>query len=337
MFKGKNILIIKYSSLGDIINALPAVKFLRQNCPEARIYWLLKKEYAGLFSDDPIYDSIIVYAGNNYKAVNNLINKLRSLNVDITIDLQGLLKSALFGYMSGAKARYCFRHTREGSDIFYTKKLGYNRKDVHAVEENLSVIEELLGQRLDSKHDFEITFKKNTIDRARELIKPSPENKNPVIIVSPTSRWQSKMWGQDRFARLSDMLIGTIGARIFFTGTQNDSRYIEDIRQKMKNASVNLAGKTDLKTLAGTIKSSDLVISCDSGAMHLASAMGTPVVAIFGPTNPKQTGPFGKNSVVVSSGADCSPCRKRKCSSLACMNNITPEAVYEKSGELLCR
>lgn len=337
MFEGQNILLIKYSSLGDIINALPAIKFLRQQCPEARIYWLLKKEYAGLFSDDPLQDSLVVYSGNNYKSVAGLINKLCTLNIDVAIDLQGLLKSALFGYMSGARERYCFQHTREGSDIFYTKKLGYNRKDVHAVIENLSVIEELTGKKASGKHDFEIALKAGTMDKARELIKGSPRNKKPAIIISPTSRWQSKMWGQDSFARLADMLIDALGADIFFTGTQKDSGYIEDIRQKMKNTSVNLAGRTDLKTLAGVIKCADLVISCDSGAMHLAGAMGTPVAAIFGPTNPKQTGPFAGKSVVISSGAACAPCRKRKCSSMVCMTNLAPETVYEKAEAQLCR
>lgn len=337
MFESRNILIIKYSSLGDIINALPAIKFLRQQCPRARIYWLLKKEYAGLFSDDPLHDSIIVYSGNNYKAVASLITKLRTLNIDIAIDLQGLLKSALFGYMSGAMARYCFPHTREGSDIFYTKKLGYNRKDVHAVEENLSVMEELTGRKMEDRYDFEIVLKATTLDKARELMKRSPGNKKSAIIISPTSRWQSKMWGQDRFARLSDMFIGAMDAHIFFTGTLKDSDYIEAIRQKMKNTSVNLAGRTDLKTLAGVIKCADLVISCDSGAMHLAAAMGTPVAAIFGPTNPKQTGPFAGKSVVVSSEAACAPCRKRKCSNMACMTNLAPETVYEKARNLLCR
>lgn len=337
MFKGQNILIIKYSSLGDIINALPAIKFLRQQCPETRIYWLLKKEYAGLFSDDPLQDSIVVYSGNNYKAAAGLINRLRTLNIDIAIDLQGLLKSALLGYMSGASARYCFPHTREGSDIFYTKKLGYHRKDVHAVRENLSVMEELTGRKMEGRYDFEIVLKAAVMDKARGLMKQPQGEKRPAIIISPTSRWQSKMWGQDRFARLSDMFIDAMGAYIFFTGTAKDSGYIEDIRHKMKNTSVNLAGRTDLKTLAGVIKEADLVISCDSGAMHLAAAMDTPVAAIFGPTNPKQTGPFAEKSVVVSSGAACAPCRKRKCSSMVCMTSLAPETVYEKAEALLCR
>lgn len=314
-----NILIVKYSSLGDVVNAVPAVRFLRRNCPNARIYWVVREEYASLISGLPFIDGVVIY-GDFFDTV----RKARSLGIDCAVDLQGLFKSGLLAYLSGARTRACFPHTREGSAVFYTRKFGLARKDIHAVTENLSVVEGLLGKRFSGACDFGIS-----LNRAADLRDVIGRAAREFVALSPTSRWGTKMWGGENFAALSDMLVRRMGVDVVFTGTAADAAYIEGIRQGMKNPSVNLAGKTDVKSLAGLFKEASVVVSCDSGAMHLASAMGTPVVAVFGPTDPSYTGPFGKNSIVISAGEDCSPCRKRRCGSMKCMEGITPEMVFE--------
>ncbi|MBI5598482.1 MAG: glycosyltransferase family 9 protein [Deltaproteobacteria bacterium] len=323
-----NILIVKYSSLGDVVNAVPAVNLLRRERPKALVYWLLRKEYAGLISANPCVDGVIVYERGGFRDV---VKKIRALKIDVAIDLQGLFKSGLIGYLSGAKTRVSFPHTREGSSVFYTQRLGLKREGVHAVMENLSVIEEFTGKRCGSGHVSGISLNGAATEKAALLIGGGV----PFVAVSPTSRWRTKMWGQGAFTSLADMLIENSGVRVFFTGADSDRGYIEGILKGMKHQAINLAGRTDLKTLAGVFRAARLVVSCDSGSMHLASAVGAPVVAVFGPTDPRYTGPFGKNSLVVTAPVDCSPCRKRNCGDMKCMARVTPEMVFDGARRFL--
>ncbi len=332
MFEGLNLLVIKYSSLGDVINAVPAVRLLKRNCPDSRIYWLLNREYEGLLSGARYIDEIVVYGGRGLGATLDVVRKIRSLRIDVVIDLQGLFKSGLIGYLSGARERVCFPHTREFSSIFYTRRLGLERgSGVHAVVENASVVEELVDGRAGATYEFDLPVDEAAIERAGCMVKDGTGGDGPLVVISPTSRWATKRWGAERFARLGDLLAGDGGARVVFTGAAGDLDYIEGIREGMKNPALNLAGKTDIKTLVAVLKAADLVVSCDSGPMHIASAVGTPVVAIFGPTDPGYTGPFGGRSVVITSGAECSPCRRRRCEDMRCMKDIRVEEVYEKA------
>lgn len=329
MLEGKNILIVKYSSLGDVINGVPAVRFLRKNCPGAKIRWVIKKEYSPLFRDCGFIDEIVEYKGDSLSGISGFLKKLRSVKTDIAIDLQGLLKSSVIAYLSGADERVCYPGSREMSSIFYTKKLGATRGASHAVVENVSVIEGLLNKKILGHYDLSVDLSDETAREARGLIKGFAKEARLLVVVSPTSRWRSKMWSAERFAALSDKLHDA-GADVVFTGTADDAAYVDGIRRMMKSPSLNLAGKTDIRTLAGIIKIAGLVVSCDSGAMHLSSAMDTPVAAIFGPTDAAYTGPFNKKSIVISAGAECSPCRERDCDAAECMGGITVEDAFEK-------
>ena len=331
-FKGKNLLIIKYSSLGDIINAMPAVAHLRNCEPGAKIYWLVKKEYAPLLENAPFIDEIVILERNL-----KLVKRLLTLKIDVVIDFQGLLKSATIGFLSGAKRRVCFSYTREGSALFYTDRLGIDRADCHAVEENLSVVEALVGKKLTGEKEFDLNLCESDISTARELLKVESSSEAPVVVISPTARWASKRYPPERFAELADRLIAERNAVVFFTGMQGDRSYIDDIIGKMESTAVSLAGKTDLKVLAGVLNEAGLVVSCDSGAMHLTSALGTPVVSIFGPTEPSYTGPYAKNAVAISANAECAPCRKRDCDDMRCMKELSVDKVYLAATEFMDR
>jgi lipopolysaccharide heptosyltransferase II len=320
--ENSTILIIKYSSLGDIINAIPAVRFLRSEAPGTKIYWLVKKPYASLISGNNFIDGVIVFDISF-----ETIKEIRKLKPDIAIDLQGLLKSGFTSYLSGAPERICYPHTREGSSIFYTKIIGMKRHRIHAVMENLSVIETFLNKKCNTI-DFSPEISEEALQKAKKLI--GINNARPVILISPTSRWKTKMWEWKRFAELADKLNERLNASIIFIGAPNEAAYIETIKNSMKNNAVNLAGKTDVTTLAAVIKQADMLISCDSGSMHIASAVGTSVAAIFGPTDPVHTGPFSDKSIVLKADIPCAPCRKRTCKTMLCMNALHPEKIFEQ-------
>ncbi len=331
----RNFLIVKFSSFGDIVNSLPAIEHLKRCHPDSRTNWLVKRSYVGLLEDCHFVDNIIPYDNNGLRGIVEIVKKIRALRVDTVIDLQGILRSALMGYLSGAPLRVCFPHTREGSRLFYTHIMGRQRNKTHAVLENLSVVEALTGRRLNGRPLFSIPVERKDVERADALLNGVPREGKPLVVVSPTSRWKTKMWDKRRFATLCDMIIGEYGATVVFTGVREDTPYIEDIQKMMKDTSLNLSGKTDIATLKGLVKQADLVISCDSGTMHLASALDSPVVAIFGPTDPDYTGPFTEKRFVVRRAVECSPCRRRRCGDMRCMNAIEPADVMEGVRRLL--
>lgn len=332
-------LIVKYSSLGDIINAVPAVRFLRSRRPEARIYWVVKEEFAPLLEGADFIDGTVVYGGGSIGNVRAFLTELRALNIDVSIDMQGIFRSGLISLLSCAMQRFCFQYTREFSSFFYTDKVGAMRGTVHAARENLSVVEGFLGEELEGELDFTLNAPDTSVKDALALI---PTNVGaggevagagsgaalsaPLIIINPLTRWASKNWAPERFAELSERLISELGARVVFTGTAKDAPYIDDIIGT--GGAVSLAGKTKLPALLALIKEADLMITGDSGPMHMASAAGTPVVAIFGPTDPSYTGPFSKDASVVSARVDCYPCRRRKCKDHSCMDDVSVEDVF---------
>jgi lipopolysaccharide heptosyltransferase II len=165
---------------------------------------------------------------------------------------------------------------------------------------------------------------------ARSLLLDGGERiEGPIVAVHPAAKWETKLWDNCRFARLCDRLIRQYNARIVLTGAEADRPMIEDIRSDMHENAINLAGQTTLKTLAALFEIVDCVISTDTGPMHLAAAAGAPVVALFGPTAPWRTGPFGSSHRVVRAELACSPCFKRTCTTRQCMKAITVNEVLK--------
>jgi lipopolysaccharide heptosyltransferase II len=149
----------------------------------------------------------------------------------------------------------------------------------------------------------------------------------PLIVVHTMSRWETKLWDSPNFVRLADRLIDKYGAQIIFSGQKQDSPSIEKIISLMSGQAVNASGKTSIKELACLLKYAQLVITTDTGPMHIAAAMGTPVVALFGPTAPWRTGPYSKKAAIVTGQLTCSPCYSRTCKHISCMKAITVEDV----------
>jgi lipopolysaccharide heptosyltransferase II len=151
----------------------------------------------------------------------------------------------------------------------------------------------------------------------------------PFIAINPLAKWETKLWPEDRFTQLADRIITRYGMKIIFTGSSEDRLLIDSIVSNMNQRAVNLSGKTSLIELAALYEKAALVISTDTGPMHLAAAMGTPVVALFGPTAPWRTGPYGSGNKVVRIDMVCSPCFKRQCDRPDCMQEISVDHVME--------
>ncbi|MCK5236850.1 MAG: glycosyltransferase family 9 protein [Deltaproteobacteria bacterium] len=329
---GEKILVVKYSSLGDIINAMPAVRLLKE-AGGMDVYWLVKEELAEVLDCVDFLDGAILLS-KGLGGIRAASRAAKSIDLTSTVDLMGIFKSGVITYLSGTSNRISFPHTREFSSIFYNRTMGLDRSTgIHAVRENVSVVEGILGKKFsDEELDYGIVQDGPSILKAKELLKSS--QKGPLVVINPMTRWPSKVYPKDKFSHLVRGLTAE-GIAVAFVGVGKDKAYIDSIIEGSGSSALNLAGKSDLKTLISIIKMATMVVSCDSGPMHIASAVDTPVLAIFGPTDPSYTGPFRSNSRVISTMESCSPCRKRSCSDRFCMDNIDPESVYGIAMEMI--
>jgi len=148
------------------------------------------------------------------------------------------------------------------------------------------------------------------------------------VAVSPVALWETKLWEEHKFAALCDRIVGELGLKVVLTGDKAGG-VLSRIEARMTEAAVNLGGKTTLRDLAALYKRAELLVTTDSGPMHVAAAVGTAVVALFGPTAPWRTGPYGPGHVVIRKATACSPCFLKRCETGQCMKDITVEEVFE--------
>ena len=320
------VLIIKPSSLGDIIHALPAVNLIRHRYPDAHLAWLVNTNFASILQNCPLVDEIIPFPRHELRQLPALVQRLRQNRYNLVIDLQGLLRSGLLTALTGARRRIGFAPTfaREGAHFAYNEIVPVGRP--HAVDRNL-----LVARYLGCDMTAPIEFPLGSTDACRRSVTALLAGVTAPIAVNPATRWPTKFWGDDKFAALIRQLPA---ARIILTGAAAESARIAAIAPACRN----LAGQTDLAQLTEVYRRCAVVITNDSGPMHLAAAVGTPVVAIFGPTDPAITGPYGKQHRVLRAGIACSPCLNPKCRHtprMECMTLVTVEQVLAAVRPLL--
>jgi len=336
------ILIIKLSAIGDVIHTLPALDALYHRFPESNITWVVEEKASDIIKDNPYLKKVIVSKRKRWlknvkkpslwyptlKEIINFIRELRSQEYDVVVDFQGLLKSAVLVFFSRGKRRIGYSKTREMSSLFLNERIPPYPLARHAVERNIDLVG-YLGAKLDKvtfpifigeddKKKVELLFSAHKFDKSR-----------PLIAINSQATWETKRWVPLKMAKLSDRLIEIYDAQIIFTGGEDDYSSIENILSLIHHTAINASGKTSLKELAYLLSLSNLLITTDSGPMHIASAMGTPTVALFGPTAPWKTGPYCNNAIIIRNQLPCSPCFKRRCDSSACMEEISVEEVLE--------
>jgi lipopolysaccharide heptosyltransferase I len=327
----KNILIVKPSALGDVIQATCVLPGLKRLSPDGRISWLVFSHNADIVADHPLIDGVVSVSRKTgaWRQLPGLAARLRAAGFDAVIDLQGLLRSALFGFMTGAPRRIGFANGRERSTLFYTESHDIPTRRMHAVDGYLRLIEALGAPP--APPPAEVSFPLPLTERHRERIRELTSDfvgEAPLVTICPTAKWVTKRWPEEHFAALADLLAGREKARIAFCGAPDDAEAIGRIMGKMRRPSLDLSGRLSLMELAALLERSDLYVGNDSGPMHLASATRTPTVAIFGPTDPKRTGPYNTRASVVASPLDCAPCFRRKCPTNECLRRLAPEEVH---------
>ena len=216
---------------------------------------------------------------------------------------------------------------QEHSYLFLNERVAPVDMNIHAILRNLMMLD---SAGIHSRH---ICYRlpihaddRSAVDRL--LLQAGMQTGRPLICINPVAKWATKLWPNDRFAELADRISERYGVSPVFTGAPEDAQTVLDILSRMTSSAVDLTGKTSLKTLAALYEKADVLVSTDTGPMHLGAAVNTPVVALFGPTAPWRTGPMGHQHQVIRVGLPCSPCFKRRCPTCDCMNLIGVETVF---------
>ena len=342
------ILIIKLSAIGDVVQSLCVLHALKTRFPQAQIDWLAGEAETTLLSRHPMLNRVITYPRRRLGALcarpskwgvlageaTDFIKKLRKDRYDIVIDLQGLLKSGVLTWFSRGSRKIGFASGREGSSMFLNEKLPPYDPDEHAVLRYMRIAH-YLGAEKTGEITFPLGLGQKEERAAGDLLKQENIVPGNMIGLVPGTRWPTKHWTAQGFSELAHDITRDTGMEVAILGGMGDKKLADKIIRGSNVKVHDFTGKTDLKTLGALFRMTAAVVTTDTGPMHLAAAAGTPVVALFGPTSPRRTGPFTKSSRVITAGVDCSPCFRRSCSSTECMTRITPAQVMAGLKELL--
>jgi len=335
-----DILVIKFSSLGDIILSTEAIRALRRKFPAGNynISFLVGLAYKEILARNPNIDKLLVcdLKGRDagLKGFWHLACKLRTQRFDIVIDLQNNRRSHLLAFCTCAPDRYGYANNKFGFLLN------------HGVKDDKSVIDPVthqfrilkpLGIELRNPHLELFPTEQDSII-VKEFLKAQWLSANQRLVginISASARWETKVWPIEHIIRLCEEL-GRLDIRVVVTGTENDSGTASILCQSVRNLKIiDACGRFTINQLACLIKECSVYISGDSAPLHIAACMDTPFVALFGPTNPQRHLPPARYYAVIHRNISCSPCYKSKCSHRRCMKLITPEEVLKAVEQLL--
>jgi lipopolysaccharide heptosyltransferase I len=338
----RRVCLIKPSALGDIVNALPVLTALRQRWPDAWIAWVVKSTYRGLLDGHPALDEVIAYERTRARLspagvarVTGFLNRLRRGEFDLAIDLQGLLRSGIMALATGAPVRVGLADAREGASRFYTHPVvpPGPRSEAHAVDRLLRVAE-AFGADIARPH-WVVPPQADDRAWARTVLRDVPR---PRLVLHLGARWETKRWPPAHFAEVARRAAVERGAGIVAIGAPEDAPLVEALRRRLDPIPfLDLCGRTTLPQVAELAAESDVVLSNDSGPLHLAQAAGARVVGLYTCTSPRLNGPYGSDghAVAVSSRVACAGSYLKVCPHLDCMRELTPDRVWPMVREQL--
>ncbi len=323
------LLVVKTSSLGDVIHALPVVQALKEAAPHLTLGWVVRRRCADILRGNPCIDHLYVMPDKpSFRELSQLRRELRSARYDVALDMQGLLLSGLVTRLSCAPVRLGWDRNREGNALFLTHPIVPGKgKQAHEVD-LLYGFADALGvhaEHLEFTPQPYLAAEGAAQAAARLADLPRPRVALNVGASRAYKRWPLENWTQVALSLVQS------GHSIVFVGDKADAQSVAQITPKMTGSFVDLSGKTTLRELASVLAACDLLVSGDSGPMHLAVAVGTPVVALFGATHPARHGPYGPRNIVLHDPIPGLVPGKRptEAEGAACMSRIMPKDVLE--------
>lgn len=334
-----SVLIIKMSSFGDIICALPTLRALREHLPRCRIGWVVDERFAQLVRHDPAIDRVFVVPLRRWvklarsaaswaalrREISALRRELRRDPFDVSLDLQGILKSGIVARAAGCPRNYQMATDRLGRLRWVFPGVRCAPDGEHTVDRMLPLAA-ALGARTASPR-FDVHIPEAATRTAASLLPLDGR----LLALNPTASAPHRTWPPERYAALARRANQELGLRIVVLGGPGDVEVGRTIAEQAGVPMTCTAGKTDYLELAAVLERCDLLVSSDTGPQHLAAALGKPVVALFGPSVPERTGPYGSKHTVIHHKLPCHPCFSRPtCKTFDCMRAITVDEVFAK-------
>jgi heptosyltransferase III len=323
----KNVLVIKLRYIGDVLLATPTLRAIKAAYPEARLTMLVTAGTEDLLRNHPDVDRIMTVEKDSFAAQWRLISELRRLRCDSVIDLTDGDRSAWLSRLSGASRRIGFNDEGRWRGRCYSHVVQSTAR--HRIDRDLDALTPLSISASDRTPRLFLTSEDER--QAEQLLDRLGLNPMaPFAVIQPGARYWFKAWPVDRFAELADRLAVVFGYRVLIGGSRQDCQVAEQIASLATSKPVVLAGQAPLRTFAAVVKKAALFVGNDSGAMHIAAAVGTPIVALFGPSNPAEWGPRGSRVEVIYKDVDCRACFHPTCErgDQNCMRLIAVEEVW---------
>jgi lipopolysaccharide heptosyltransferase I len=330
---GERILIVRLTAMGDILHTLPAVEAVRESFPEARLDWVVDRRWAAILQGSPALNHVISVDRRSWDSIWACVRELRAASYTCSLDMQGLYKSAVLGWFSGAPRRVGFesRVAREsGAALFYTEHVSPTGS--HVAEHNLSIAEHIGARK--PAGSFPLPACTEVEAEIRTAL--DQHGLRDFYAFSPGGSWRAKCWPPERFGALCRELEKAHGWRgVMILGPEERALGEEVVRAAAPTIPVWIP--TDLPELAALIRKARFLVGVDSGPLHLGVAVGTPVVGIYGPTDPDRNGPFCLEDVVVRNAKPEETSYKRRDEYSPTMLSVSVEQVVAAIKERLAR
>jgi len=345
------ILILRLSAVGDVLRTLPAAMALKEYLPSSHIAWVVEEPSKTLLESQPEINQVILLprkrwtegmrsvgkVWKTFKEMGQFVLELRKEKFDLVLDFHGIVKSGMIAFLSGSPKRigYDRKSSKEGNFLFSNIKVRLPREKISRYQRNFALLK---GLGLEVK-DFQARL--HIPQRDKEYVESffielNPPLRRPSIAIHAGTNPKAafKKWIPGHYAQLADRLIRELGATVIFTWGPGELASVEAIRKEMMEQSV-LGPETESLTQLGELfKHCDLYLGGDTGPMHIASLMGTPVLVIYGPTDPVFHEPLGRHKKVMKD-VGCNPCRNRSCKDLKCLKSVTVDDVFKATKEIL--
>lgn len=326
----RRIALIKPSALGDVLNALPVLAALRQRFPESHIAWVVNEAYAPLLRPHPDLNEVIAFARGSYRRswltgglrFAGFLGDLRRRHFDLVLDLQGLLRSGLMALATGAPVRLGLASAREGARWCYTHRIEDRDGVLHAVDRCWRMAEAL---GIGSAKRFDLPVEASEQRWACATLAGYPR---PWIAVGAGARWLTKRWPPEHFATLLRAAQAEFGGTAVFIGAPDEVEVARRTAAAIAGPVCDLTGRTSLPQLAAVLAETDVLLANDTGPLHLAVALGRPVVAPYTCTQVARNGPYGQFMHAVESSVWCRGSYRKRCGRLECMAELTPARLW---------
>jgi predicted lipopolysaccharide heptosyltransferase III len=331
----RNILVIKLRYLGDVLLATPTLQALKAAYPSARQTMLVNRGTEEILHANPYVDDVIPLERGSIFQQCRFVADIRRRRFDTVVDLTDGDRAAILSRMTGAPVRIGFNAEQRWTGRCYTTVVKSHAAS-HRIERDMAALAPLGVAAKDSRPRIWLTPEDES--QAEDLLRRlAVQSDRRWVVIQPGARYWFKAWPPERFAEVADRLIERYDCQVLVGGSPQEAGLAESVVRHAKRDLISFAGFSNVRTLAALLKRAALFVGNDTGALHLASAVGTPVVGLFGPSNPAEWGPRGEPAEVLYKGLDCRICFHPTCQrgEQNCMKLITTDEVLAAAERVL--